>query len=436
MFYKETSYLFIIILILLKLNNRILASKVQNEPNPQESNFNFYNFKKRFNNVFQNPKSYRENERKNNDLNKLTPKSHIFDNNIINKFSFIGDELFNQNNEPSEIFEDEDYENSNNKIWNILLPKNSYSNALIYRRDIPSDNYIKTLENSSLYPSVLTKALEVSLKPSDAINTGGSILTSVAQKLNTTTIDLAEKLTKSESQQNNDPFGNMIQNYLKNIDFRHTPAALNDVNPLDTHILKYQPQSNNFHIENEDHISEILEQVLSKLDKIQSNKNNDKVNHPDGAPCDIIGSWSSTSLGLCFNIQLLKNHRHDIPAAEINNKILAINVEECVPAKQHQFIDLDWRFSGSALKQMGGPFYAYGQKRSENVMTTFVGVCRICDGIDTIFGSWNFLLPSKDCNDISLAFEVKRDVLRRMRLEMKRKERFKNLLYQSRIGKS
>lgn len=65
-----------------------------------------------------------------------------------------------------------------------------------------------------------------------------------------------------------------------------------------------------------------------------------------------------------------------------------------------------------------------------------LGFCRTCGGIDTIFGSWNFLSPSKDCNDISLAFEEKRDVLRRVRMEMKRKERFKDLLYRSRHGKT
>lgn len=78
-------------------------------------------------------------------------------------------------------------------------------------------------------------------------------------------------------------------------------------------------------------------------------------------------------MGLCFEIQFQKDKFRYISPAEINNKILSIDTVECTPAKHHQIIDLNWKFTGSALKQWGGLFYLYGQKRSESVAATFLG---------------------------------------------------------------
>lgn len=92
-----------------------------------------------------------------------------------------------------------------------------------------------------------------------------------------------------------------------------------------------------------------------------------------GAPCDVFGTWSSSISGLCFDFQSDPDRNRENTAAEINNKLLVINVEECKPAKQHHLIDLQWKFRGSAMKQLGGPLYMYGQKRSENVAAAFLG---------------------------------------------------------------
>lgn len=74
---------------------------------------------------------------------------------------------------------------------------------------------MRNSENSSLYPSVLTKALEISLNPTNPSNSHGNILGNVAQKLNTSTLDLAQQLTKTKNPQDNDKFATMIQGYLK-----------------------------------------------------------------------------------------------------------------------------------------------------------------------------------------------------------------------------
>ncbi|XP_065362901.1 uncharacterized protein LOC135956361 isoform X2 [Calliphora vicina] len=341
------------------------------------------------------------NEKLNDDLNK----------HYLNEIDFLSNHYVsshNYNNRENYINPDKD----------LLAPKMTHSNALIYRREVP----------------------------------GGGLLNNVAQKLNTSTFDLADKLTRSQNGQNNEQFAQMVQSYLTNSATSSSIKALNRpiIPTVENPKANLQtPSEQNFnnnreYLENKEHFEDItissltaiLDRVLNKLESLHDGKKNDYDDHPDGAACDIVGSWSSTTLGLCFDIQLQKDKFRYISPAEINNKILTIGVVECTPAKHHQVIDLNWKFTGSALKQWGGLFHVYGQKRSESVAATFLGFCRTCGGIDTIFGSWNFLSPSKDCNDISLAFEVKRDVLRRVRMEMKRKERFKDLLYRSRHGKT
>lgn len=61
-------------------------------------------------------------------------------------------------------------------------------------------------------------------------------------------------------------------------------------------------------------------------------------------------------------------------------------------------------------------------------MFLFLGYCRTCGSIDTIFGSWTFVFPSKDCQDVSVSIETKRDILRRSDLEEKRDERLKEMV--------
>ncbi|XP_037810933.1 dual specificity protein kinase splB [Lucilia sericata] len=404
---------------------------------------------------------------KNDDPSYLLNKENLKDNlnkNNLNGIDFKDNrkDLFHKHHNNNYLRNKYSYENLNedygypsydDEMLDIITPKALDYDDLIYRREVSSNTINnRNLENSSLYPTVLTKALQISLNPSAPSHIGGSLLSNVAQQLNTSTLDLAKEITKSETTKNGDQFSQTVQSYLTNNNA--VPTASN--NKLNQPLIETKETlgenlptryEQNFKNSKEDlkneetfdgittsSLTEILDRVLNKLESIYDGKSNDYEDHPDGAPCDIIGSWSSSTLGLCFNIELAKDKLHDISPAEINNKLLTISIVECTPPKHHQIIDLDWKFTGSALKQLGGLFYLYGQKRSESVAATFLGFCRTCGGIDTIFGSWNSLFPSKDCNDISLAFDVKRDVLRRIRMEAKRKERFKELLYKSHHG--
>lgn len=240
-------------LISFKLNIKSLASNIQVKPVQQGRYENIYDFENRFkeqqamvnyDNIFRNiRKVLNQNDNEKIQHGKEIPKvnKRLFTRgnlnqeyngkyNINNKFSLLGedknlndccntnkelnDALNNYNNRESYINPDEDYDY---EINNLLAPKTTHSNALIYRREVPGkgDNNIN-LENSSLYPSVLTKTLQISLNPSGPTYTGGGLLNNVAQKLNTSTLDLAEKLTKSQNGQNNEQFAQMVQSYLTN----------------------------------------------------------------------------------------------------------------------------------------------------------------------------------------------------------------------------
>uniref|UniRef100_A0A1A9UJU6 Uncharacterized protein n=1 Tax=Glossina austeni TaxID=7395 RepID=A0A1A9UJU6_GLOAU len=378
------------------------------------------------------------------------------------------------------------------RIYKSLAPT-TVSKIVGGHTNLPNSGGMLGATNNSLYPTVLTKALEISLNPSNNANSG-NLLANVAKRLNTTTLDLAEKIVNSGdvnqyALSNGGHLNKMVENYMsktvispkpfsapvsittsaaaQRLRTTNNPAyrvattkttapamavkqqvvhnviattAASLIQRTESNIqdnyaaaaFSYTPENNGYSSESGSqsaaNLSAILDRVLMKLEKIQAGKSNseDETEHPDGTPCDLVGSWSSQILGFCFDMHLSGQKNRDL---ENKNKNLIIDIQECVPPKVHNVMDLDWKFGGNTLKQIGGPFYMYAEKKIENLAATFLGFCRTCGGIDTIYGSWTFLLPSKDCSDTSLAFDVKRDIIRRSRMESKRKERYKNLFY-------
>ncbi|XP_039963617.1 uncharacterized protein LOC120776742 [Bactrocera tryoni] len=182
-------------------------------------------------------------------------------------------------------------------------------------------------------------------------------------------------------------------------------------------------------------IAGVLDKVLSKLEYIQSCKAPpsepiDDSCEPDGMPCDVVGSWNSYQMGLRFDITLTRAADRRLGTAEKNNKLLTVDVGERIPPHAHHIIETSWKFMGSALNQQGGPFYLYSQNRELSTVATFIGYCRVCGGIDTIFGSWTIMGPSKDCEDITTALENRRDIFRRYNMENKRNQHFKDMLFE------
>lgn len=186
-----------------------------------------------------------------------------------------------------------------------------------------------------------------------------------------------------------------------------------------------------------------------------------------GAPCDLNGSWESQVLGIRINIktpptnsdgeeaekptcsqhkgrtyrrtrrQCVKMNRTqlkdaaDLKTPNYHGIKLNISVQETVPPRAHDLLDnlTDWYFSGQAMMILGGPLSLSFRKANSNVIGHFVGYCRTCGCVDTIFGSWSFCQPSRDCQDICMSIVDRRDMLRRYSMDERRKNRFKEQLY-------
>lgn len=91
------------------------------------------------------------------------------------------------------------------------------------------------------------------------------------------------------------------------------------------------------------------------------------------------------------------------------------------PPKANAQMDTNWTCSGYALHTNGGPFYLTAIKKHKELMGTFTGICKTCGGMDTIFGVWNFVHTPKDCRDLQMFVETKRDIFRKDILHMKQK---------------
>lgn len=110
---------------------------------------------------------------------------------------------------------------------------------------------------------------------------------------------------------------------------------------------------------------------------------------------------------------------------------LNISVQETVPPRVHELLDniQDWQFLGHALMIQGGPISLSFRQMKSSLIGHFVGYCRTCGCVDTIFGSWTFCRPSRDCQDISMSIVDRRDMLRRYSMDERRKNRVKEQLY-------
>ncbi|XP_041675099.1 uncharacterized protein LOC108109414 [Drosophila eugracilis] len=227
-------------------------------------------------------------------------------------------------------------------------------------------------------------------------------------------------------------------------------------------------------------ISPVLDKILERLETIQATKCNktaveeEEKNLPccfvdpaDGSPCDLNGSWESLVLGIRINIRSPpmnngeahdkptcsqhknRNHRRrfvrqcvkmnktqlkemsDTKNSSYQGITLNITVQETVPPRAHDLLDnlTDWYFSGHTLMILGGPLSLSFRKANSNLIGHFVGYCRTCGCVDTIFGSWSFCQPSRDCQDICMSIVDRRDMLRRYSMDERRKNRFKEQLY-------
>lgn len=139
-----------------------------------------------------------------------------------------------------------------------------------------------------------------------------------------------------------------------------------------------------------------------------------------GAPCPITNVWNSEIIGLRFNITLSSSASSDNDDND-KNGLLNVALMEHKPPKANAQMDTNWNCSGYTLHTNGGPFYLTAIKKHKELMATFTGICKTCGGMDTIFGVWNFVHTPKDCRDLQMFVETKRDIFRKDILHTKQK---------------
>ncbi|XP_074038479.1 uncharacterized protein [Leptinotarsa decemlineata] len=150
-------------------------------------------------------------------------------------------------------------------------------------------------------------------------------------------------------------------------------------------------------------------EVTTKSDKLLSNVIKELMQFesetrpsPETSLCNVSGDWDSYAGGVQIRI-IPKNspHRPKVkvvprePPMEGFLSTYTWNVSAWVPFKQASLIALT-AVSNHVKK-----------------LATFIGECRICEGVETISGNWLMQRRSKSCKDREVAHTIISDVLRR-----------------------
>ncbi|KAG4067666.1 hypothetical protein HA402_005438 [Bradysia odoriphaga] len=166
---------------------------------------------------------------------------------------------------------------------------------------------------------------------------------------------------------------------------------------------------------NSDNATAVLEKVLEELELIRKTKEGNST--PEGAACNIIGSWNSEVIGLRFDISAKNETTND----------LIVKLNEHNPPKRLTLMNTNWTTSGYILRRQGGPFYLWASKNKEDTLATFTGICKNCGETDTIFGTWSIVHPAKDCRDLQMAIETKRDIFRKETIHTRKQEKLSKI---------
>ncbi|KAF2903842.1 hypothetical protein ILUMI_02340 [Ignelater luminosus] len=133
-------------------------------------------------------------------------------------------------------------------------------------------------------------------------------------------------------------------------------------------------------------------------------------------PCNIEGYWSSFAGGM-----LLKIKRRQ--------KLLHIRLfPKTPPGKKGFLLSCGWHLRGKL------PFYprnnvitVNGFNERDRHIATFIGECRICNGVETVTGNWLLGRASRDCRDQRASEELISDIWKREMLTSLRNQRLNKL---------
>ncbi|KAH8330943.1 hypothetical protein KR067_009231, partial [Drosophila pandora] len=372
-----------------------------------------------------------------------------------------------------------EYENQMDNLHQALKTKQSWWKEVIEKAKVPKTNTkrqsLTQSESGQILPVPFPEVLVNQVTPPVSTN----MIDNVATQMNLSPLEVAQRI-----------LGNSPNIGDARLGFGPTrlqpiPAANQIFVPKGPEMLfpsssPQMCQAQGCQQQDQQGMSPILDKILERLETIQATKCNQSeeevkkisccfVDPADGTPCDLNGSWESPVLGVRINIQTnqveapveekngncttKKRKSRDIPdikrflrtcvkinTAQLKNDLknptftgipLNISVQETVPPRVHELMDniKDWQFSGHALMIQGGPVSLSFRQMNSSLIGHFVGYCRTCGCVDTIFGSWTFCRPSRDCQDISMSIVDRRDMLRRYSMDERRKNRVKEQLY-------
>lgn len=154
-----------------------------------------------------------------------------------------------------------------------------------------------------------------------------------------------------------------------------------------------------------------------------------------GFICNLNGSWISDAAGMRFDIMYKNSTR----------KKFRIHVADRIPPNEDGFLcDGNWTVFGELPFFHSGMVIALAVHEKDKHIATFIGTsgttplsffcnlavvgeCRICEGSESVTGTWLVGRSSRDCKDQKAAHKILSDVWRREQGHMLRKKHLQQL---------
>ncbi|RZC33635.1 hypothetical protein BDFB_003071 [Asbolus verrucosus] len=145
--------------------------------------------------------------------------------------------------------------------------------------------------------------------------------------------------------------------------------------------------------------TQVLHKILEDVEGLMQWKH--KGNKKEGVLCNLNGSWISDAAGMRFDICFKNSTR----------KKFRIHVADRIPPNEDGFLcDGNWTVFGEL------PFLHSGE-------------CRVCEGNETVTGTWLIGRSSRDCKDQKAAHKILSDVWKREQGHTLRKKHLQQLGY-------
>ncbi|XP_046753137.1 uncharacterized protein LOC124416253 [Diprion similis] len=148
--------------------------------------------------------------------------------------------------------------------------------------------------------------------------------------------------------------------------------------------------------------SQILNEIIDELEELKLE--NPKDERKEGLPCRLTGSWVTTRAGVRIDM-------------EVTNHSVRASLDHLTPPPISEgLLNVTWNVTGFAPFQRGGPFTLLATDNHTKTLAVFVGACKVCQGIDTIEGSWTVSREPRDCRDFQMSSSIFNEMFRRTRL--------------------